>query len=91
MIQKLSQRARWPRSGVAQLESEAQHGLAAKARFFSLERSCPTLSMALVLTIVWMVAGIVLNKDNGPTPLGRLSRFRRPGQATLNSTENGEQ
>ena len=25
--------------------------------------------------------------DHGPTPLGRLSRFRRPGQATLNSTE----
>ena len=58
---------------------------------FSLERSCPTLSMAPVLAIVWMVAGIVLNKDNGPTPLGRLSRFRQPGLATLNSTEKGEQ
>jgi hypothetical protein len=58
--QKLYQRARGLRSGVAQLESEAQHGLAAKARIFSLERSCPTLSMAPVLAIVWMVAGIVL-------------------------------
>jgi hypothetical protein len=33
MSQKLSQRARWLRSGVAQLESEAQLGLAAKADF----------------------------------------------------------
>jgi hypothetical protein len=26
-------------------------------------------------------------KENGPTPLGRLSRFRQPGRAKLNSTE----
>jgi hypothetical protein len=26
-------------------------------------------------------------KDDGPTPLGRLSRFRQPGLAMLNSTE----
>ena len=47
---------------MAQLESEAQHGLAAKARVFSMERLCPTLSMAPVLAIVWMVAGIVLKR-----------------------------
>jgi hypothetical protein len=29
-------------------------------------------------------------KDNGPTPLGRLSRFRQPGLTTSNSTEKGE-
>ncbi|SRR6266478_1750837 len=52
MSQKLSQRARWLRSGVAQSESEAQHGLAAKARFFPIERLCPTLSMAPVLANV---------------------------------------
>jgi hypothetical protein len=46
--------------------------------------------MAPVLAIVWMAAGIVLNKDNSPTPLGRLSWFRQPGLATLNSTEKGE-
>ena len=28
-------------------------------------------------------------KENGPTPMGRLSRFRRPGRATLNSTWRG--
>ena len=62
MSQKLFQRARWLRRGAAQLESEAQHGLAAKARVFSMERLCPTLSMAPVLAIVWMVAGIVLKR-----------------------------
>jgi hypothetical protein len=57
--------------------------------FFSMERSCPTLSMAPVLAIVRMVAGVALNKDNGPTPLGRLSRFCQPGRTTLNSTWRG--
>ena len=61
MSLKLSQRARCV-SGVAQLESEAQRGSAAKAVFFSMERSCPTLSMAPVLAIVWMVAGVVLKR-----------------------------
>ena len=37
--------------GVAQLESGAQHGSAAKAVFF-MERSCPMSSMAPVLAIV---------------------------------------
>lgn len=60
MSLKLCQRA--PVQGVAQLESEAQHGLAAKAVFFSLERSCPTLSMAPVLAIVCMVAGVDLKR-----------------------------
>ena len=50
------------RSGTAELKSDAQHGSAAKAAFFSLERSCPTLSMAPVLAIVWMVAGVVLKR-----------------------------
>jgi hypothetical protein len=36
---------------LAQLESEAQHDSAVKA-VFSLERSCPTVSMAPVLAIV---------------------------------------
>src|ERR1700730_5649032 len=35
MTQKLSHRPRWLRSGVAQLESEAQHGLGAKADFLT--------------------------------------------------------
>ncbi len=30
--------------------------------FFSLERSCPTLSMAPVLAIVCMVAGVALKR-----------------------------
>src|SRR5258708_35980287 len=30
--------------------------------------------------------GLVLNKDKGPTPLERLSKFHPPGPATLNST-----
>jgi hypothetical protein len=52
MTQKLSQRTRWLWDGVARLESEGQRGLAAKCRFFSLERFCPTLSMAPVMAIV---------------------------------------
>ena len=88
MSLKLSQSSSL-RCGVAQLESKAQHGSAAKAVFFSMERSCPTLSMAPVLAIVRMVAGVALNKDNGPTPLGRLSRFCQPGRTTLNSTWRG--
>jgi hypothetical protein len=38
----------------------------------SLERFCPSLSMAPVLAIVKMVAGIVLNKDQGPDPDGEI-------------------
>ena len=41
----------------------------------SLERSCPTTSMAPVLAITWMVAGIVLAKGNGPTPMERVRSF----------------
>ena len=43
--------------------------------FFVLERSCPTVSMAPAQAIVWMAAGVVLNKENGPTPMERLSSF----------------
>ncbi len=39
-------------------------------------------SMAPVLAIVSMVAGVVL--ENGPTPLRRLCSFRQPGRAKLN-------
>jgi hypothetical protein len=45
--------------------------------------------MAPAQAIVWMAAGVVLNKGNGPTPMERLSSFRRPGRATLNSTGRG--
>ena len=44
-----------------QLQSQPQPGSAAKA-VFSLERSCPKTSMAPVLAIVWMVAGVVLKR-----------------------------
>jgi hypothetical protein len=49
-----------------------------------MERFCPIYSMAPVVAIVWMVAGIVLKKENGPTPMERLSSFRQPGRTTLN-------
>jgi hypothetical protein len=58
MNQKLSSLAI---DGSARIESEAQHGSAAKAAI-SLERSCPILSMAPVLAIVWMVASVVLKR-----------------------------
>lgn len=38
----------------------------------SLERFCPSLSMAPVLAIVKMVAGIVLNMDQGLDPDGEI-------------------
>ena len=57
--------------------------------FLSMERSCPNVSMAPVLAIVWMVAGVVLKKESDPTPMGRLSRFRHPGRALLNSPWRG--
>jgi hypothetical protein len=38
----------------------------------TLERSCPTTSMAPVLAIRWMVASIVLAKGDGPTPMERV-------------------
>ena len=60
-----------PMGVLPQLESAAQPGSAAKA-VFSLERSCPMSSMAPVLAITWMVAGIVLAKGNGPTPMERV-------------------
>jgi len=60
MSLKLRLRAR-DDHGVAELQSGAQHGSAAKA-VFSLERSCPNFSMAPVLAIVWMVAGVVLKR-----------------------------
>jgi len=53
------------------LESQLQPDSAVKA-VESLERSCPTISMAPVLAITWMVAGIVLAKGNGPTPMERV-------------------
>jgi hypothetical protein len=53
------------------LESHLQPDSAVKA-VESLERSCPTISMAPVLAITWMVASIVLAKGNGPTPMERV-------------------
>jgi hypothetical protein len=44
--------------------------------------------MAPVLAIVWMVAGVVLKRIAARPRWGRLRRFRRPGRATLNSTNN---
>jgi hypothetical protein len=55
MSLKLLPRARSDR--VAQLKSQAQHGSTAKAAL-TLERSCPMESMAPVLAIVKMVAGL---------------------------------
>ena len=72
----------------AQLESEVQHGSAAKAAF-SLERFCPSESMAPVFGDCVDGGGRCPEKENGPTPMGRLSRFRRPGRARLNSTGRG--
>ena len=62
------------RRGVAHLESGAQYGPAAKA-VLSLERSCPTVSMAPAPAVVWMAAGVVLNRESGPTPMERLRSF----------------
>ena len=73
---------------MAQLKSEAQPGSAVKGAF-SLEGSCPMASMAPVLAIVLMAAGVVLKKENGPTPLRRLCSFRQPGRAKLNSAQKG--
>jgi hypothetical protein len=56
--------------GRAALESE--RNLARHKAAISLERFCPSLSMAPVLAIVKMVAGIVLNKDQGPNPDGEI-------------------
>jgi len=53
------------------LESDYNLARTAKA-VFPLERSCPTTSMAPVLAITWMVAGIVLGKGKGPTPMERV-------------------
>ena len=55
MSLKLLPRARSDR--VAQLKSQVQHGSTAKAAL-TLERSCPMESMAPVLAIVKMVAGL---------------------------------
>jgi hypothetical protein len=41
--------------------SEAQHGSAAQAEC-SMERFCPIYSVAPVVAIVWVVAGIVLKR-----------------------------
>ena len=49
-------------------------------------RFCPKSSMAPVLAIMYMVAGVVLKRESGPTPLGRLSGFHQPGRAKLNLT-----
>src|SRR6516165_1332772 len=56
----------------------SQPGSTAKA-VFSLERFCPHLSMAPVLAIVKMVAGIVLNKEQGPNPDGETVSVSPPG------------
>jgi hypothetical protein len=57
---------------LAQLESAAQQGSAAKA-VVSLEHSCPTVSMAPVLAIVY----------KGPTPLERLSKVSPTGPSQV--------
>ena len=44
-----------------QLTSQGQHGPAVKAGL-SVARSCPKISMAPVLAIVWMVAGVPLQR-----------------------------
>jgi hypothetical protein len=49
------------RSDLLDLESPLQPGSAAKAAF-SLERSCPMESMAPVLAIMEMAAGVVLKR-----------------------------
>jgi hypothetical protein len=46
---------------VVQLQCGARHGPAVKA-VFTLERSCPNLSVAPVWAIVRMVAGVVLKR-----------------------------
>ena len=57
--------------GPGKVTIRSQPSSTAKAAI-SLERFGPTLSMAPVLAIVKMVAGIVLNKDQGPDPDGEI-------------------
>ena len=71
--------------GVALLESETQRGLAAKADFFN-GAFLPDPERGSGIGDCVDGGGLCPEKDTGPTPLGRLSRFRQPGLATLNST-----
>jgi hypothetical protein len=40
-----------------------------------MEHFCPIYSMAPAVAIVWVVAGIVLKKENGLTPMERVRSF----------------
>ena len=84
MSLKLFQRASV--HGVAQLKSEAQHGPTAKAVFFLTGAFLPDFEHGSGIGDCVYGGGCCPEKDNGPTPLGRLSSFRRPGRAALNLT-----
>jgi hypothetical protein len=60
---------------------DRQRGSTAKA-VYSLERSCPSISVAPVLAIARMVAALSLQRES-MTPLERLLEFRRPGRVAL--------
>src|SRR5258707_15827488 len=70
--------------GVGQLKSEAQHGPTAKAVFFLTGAFLPDFEHGSGIGDCVYGGGCWPEKDNGPTPLGRLSSFRRPGRAALN-------
>src|SRR6266576_6517666 len=84
MSLKLFQRASV--HGVAQLKSEAQHGPTAKAVFFLTGAFLPDFEHGSGIGDCVYGGGCCPEKDDGPTPLGRLSSFRRPGRAALNLT-----
>ena len=75
---------------MAQLKSGAQHGPAAKAVFFLTGAFLPDFEHGSGIGDCVYGGGCCPEKDNGPTPLGRLSSFRRPGRAALNLTWRGE-
>ena len=62
-------------------------GRVAKAAF-TLVRFC--LNLAPVLAIYVDGGGRCPEKENGPTPLGRLSSFHQPGRAKLKFVEQIE-
>jgi len=84
MSLKLFQRASV--HGVGQLKSEAQHGPTAKAVFFLTGAFLPDFEHGSGIGDCVYGGRCCPEKDNGPTPLGRLSSFRRPGRAALNLT-----
>src|SRR5215510_3302499 len=64
---------------------DGQRGPTVKA-VFSLERSCPIMSLAPALAIACMVAALPLQRES-PTPLERLCKRRRPGRSALIRSE----